>query len=180
MIKITTAPVSEPIEVDYVKTYLHWIDTDDSLDAIISDYIAAAREEIEKQANLSLVSKTYSQWIYPENMQDYEIDLLRPPHHTIDKVVSIAGDGTETELTEGDGYTLEKGKTYRIRFDAVGFHRVDFKSGYGSDYGQDLPALLKIAIAEQVGQWFEGELDVGVLSDNVMAKIGRFSENTLI
>ncbi len=180
MIKITTQPTSEPLEVDYVKSFLHWVDTDASLDAVISDYITAAREEIEKQANLSLASKSYSQWIYPENMEDYSINLLYPPHHSIDTVVRIDEEGTETTLALNSGYSLEKGKGYRITFDRVGFHRVDFKSGYGTDYGQSLPALLKVAIAEQVGQWFEGDVEVGILSDAVMAKVGRFSENSIV
>ena len=53
MIKITTEPTQEPIEVDYVKSVLHWIDTDASTDVVISDYIKAAREEIEKQSSSS-------------------------------------------------------------------------------------------------------------------------------
>ncbi len=180
MIKITTQPAAEPIEVDYVKSILHWIDTDASTDNVISDYITAAREEIEKQANLSLVSKSYSQWIYPENLQDYSINLLYPPHHTIDSVVRIDSEGEETELTLNSGYKLEKGKQYRITFDKVAFHKVDFKAGYGDDYGQTLPALLKVAIAELVGQWFEGDVEVGIISDAVMAKVQQFSMNTLV
>jgi len=180
MIKITTQPTTEPVDVDYVKSILHWIDTDTSTEAVIADYITAAREEIEKRINVSLVSKTYRQWVYPENMQDKSINLAYPPHHEVVEVVRIAEDGDETTLTLNSGYNLEKGKTYRIKFDVYAFHRVDFKAGYGTDYGQTLPVLFKAAIAEQVGQWFEGDVEVGILSDNVMAKINRYSMNNLV
>lgn len=179
MIKITKEPTSEPVTKDYVKKVLHWIDTDTDTDTVIEDYITAAREEIEKQANLSLASKSYSQWIYPENIEGYSINLMYPPHHTIDKVVRIDSDGTETALTLNSGYSLTKGKQYRITFDRVALFRVDFKSGYGDDYGQSLPTLLKVAIAEQVGQWFEGDIEVGILSDAVMAKVQKMSMNIL-
>lgn len=179
MIKITTKPAPEPIEIEFVKAILHWVDTDANLEAVINEYITAAREEIEKQANLSLVPKSYSQWIYPENLQDKAINLMYPPHHSVDKVVRIDSEGNETELMLNSGYNLEKGKQYRITFDRVGFHKVDFMSGYGSDYGQDLPSLLKVAIAEQVGQWFEGDVEVGILSDAVLAKVQRFSMNII-
>ena len=180
MIKVTTEAESEPIEVSYVKSILHWIDTDADFETVMDDYIKAAREEIEKQANLSLVSKSYSQWIYPENLQERSINLMYPPHHTIDKVVRIDEEGTETTLTLNSGYTLEKGKRYRITFRQVGFHRVDFQSGYGTDYGQSLPTLLKVAIAEQVGQWFEGSVEFGIISDAVMAKVQKFSMNMMV
>jgi len=175
MIKVTTEP-TEPIDVDYVKKILHWIDTDTSTETVLADYITAAREAIERQTNLSLVSKSYSQWIYPENLEGYSINLMFPPHHTVDKVVRIE-DGEETELVSG--YSLTKGKQWRITLQEVGFHRVDFKSGYGTDYGQSLPTLLKVAIAEQVGQWFEGDIEVGVISNNVLAKVGKYSMNIL-
>lgn len=180
MIKVTTETISEPLDVDYIKDYLHWIDTDAATDAIITDYISAAREEIEKQANLSLVSKSYSQWVYPENLQKRSIDLMHPPHHTIDEVVRIDGEGNETVLALNNGYNLEKGKRYRVTFSQVGFHRVDFQSGYGTDYGQSLPTLLKVAIAELVGQWYEGSVEFGIISDAVIAKVQKFSMNTLV
>lgn len=180
MIKETTDTTSEPVEVEYVKSVLHWIDTDASIDVVISDYIKAAREEIEKQANISLVPKSYSQWIYPENLEGYSINLMHPPHYKIEKVVRIASDGEETVLTLNSGYKLKKGKQYRITFDSISFHRVDFKAGYGSDYGQNLPTLLKAAIVEQVGQWFDDSVEVGILSDAVLAKVQQFSMNSLI
>src|SRR6056297_2886816 len=105
MIKVTTEPTSEPVDADYIKDYLHWIDTDTATDAIITDYITAAREEIEKQTNISLVSKSYSQWVYPENMDNYSVNLLYPPHHTIDEIVRINSQGTETSLTLNSGYS---------------------------------------------------------------------------
>jgi len=179
MIKITKEPTQEPIEVDYVKSVLHWIDTNASADVVISDYIKAAREEIEKQTNLSLVPKSYSQWVYPENLEGYSLDLMHPPHYLVEKVVRIDSQGNEAELTLNSGYRLEKGKQYRITFDSLSFHRVDFKAGYGSDYGQNLPALLKVAIAEQVGQWFEGDMEFGILSEAVKAKGQQFSMKVL-
>ncbi|MFO8021010.1 MAG: hypothetical protein R6U65_00985 [Perlabentimonas sp.] len=179
MIKITAQPVAEPVSVDFVKDYLHWLDTDAGTENIISYYITAAREEIEKHTNLSLVEKTYSQWVKESNMMDLKIDLFYPPHYEIVKVVKISDSGEETTKTRGSGYTLYEGKRYTIKFDDSGFYRVDFKSGYGDEYGQALPALLKMAIAEQVGNWYEGHTEVGELSKSVIAKVGKYSMNLL-
>lgn len=179
MIKITAQPAAEPISVDYVKEYLHWNDTDSGAEMIIGDYITAAREEIEKHTNLSLVEKSYSQWVKEENMFDGKVNLLYPPHYSIESVVKINDDGTETVKTRGSGYTLFEGKEYIVKFDAIDFYRIDFKAGYGSAYGETLPAILKMAIAEQVGNWYEGNTELGELSDSVLAKVGKYSMNIL-
>jgi len=171
--RITTQPTSEPVDVTFMRNYLHWIDTDSSTEEILKDYIKAARELFEKVLNVSLAEKTYEVSFYPDEIVDGFFELPFFPQSSIKKVSKL-DNGSETEVTDYsfDDYTGQ----IRVKLDSGinGFYKISFEAGY-----VDIPAILKMALCEQVGNWYEGETEMGELSKATLAKIQSYSHNLM-
>jgi len=169
MIQAVSTP-TEPVTADYVKNYLHWNDFTSDMDAILDDYITAAREMIEKSLNASLAEKTYKMWFEWEDLIDGKIRLLYPPHTSITSFKGIDRENNETNLTVGDDYYVYKHFAYEVL--VMSWHsryEIQFESGY-----ENLPKALKMAIVEQVGNWYEGNDEMGELSASVRQKVGAY------
>jgi len=191
---IVSVSGSEPITAEFVKSYLHWDDFTSDMDAILLEYISGARELFEKFLNISLIEKTYRQWFvynyHHYHHHDYyltgdKFELFYPPHYDYNSsnsvlLYEISDDSTETQLTENTDFYIHKYFTWELEIlSGEERFKVDYKAGYGSET-ETLPSILKMAIAEQIGNWYEGETEVGELSRAVVNKIGAYSFNTIV
>jgi uncharacterized phiE125 gp8 family phage protein len=173
MIQVVTSPTSEPLNAQYVKNYLHWDDFTDDMTTILEDYISAARELLEKHLNVSFVKKTYKMWLDRDQLIDSKVTLLYPPHTSVVSVKGMDSEGNLEELSKDEDYYVYEEFAYVLKM--LSWYDkfvVQFKSGYGT-----LPTVLKMAIAEQVGNWYEGEVGLGELSAAVQQKVGAYSHN---
>ncbi len=170
---VTTQPENEPVDVTYIRNYLHWIDTDQSTESILKDYITAARELFEKVLNVSLVEKTYTVSFLPDEIIGGYFELPFFPQKTVNSVHKVF-DGAETEVMD---YTVDNySGQMRLKLDTgiPGFYKVSFDAGYS-----EIPVTLKMALCEQVGNWYEGETEMGELSKATLAKIQSYSLNLM-
>lgn len=170
---VTTQADSEPVDVTYIRNYLHWIDTDQSTESILKDYIKAARELFEKVLNISLVEMTYEVSFFPEEIISGYFELPFFPQKTVKSVHKVY-EGQETEVTDYsvDNYSGQ----IRVKLDPgiPGFYKISFDAGY-----TDVPVPIKMALCEQVGNWYEGETEMGELSKATLAKIQSYSVNLM-
>lgn len=173
-LKVKTPATSLPFSVKYIRDYLHWIDTDVSTEMIIEDYIKTAVELFESVLNTSITAKTYVMSFYTSAMIGRSVELLRPPNTEVVSLSFTDNAGNETEITEYVKH--DQSGVFKLFFDTTPnvLYIVEFKSGY-----TEIPALLKTAIAEQVGNWLEGNTELGELSKSTISKIGAYSYNLL-
>jgi len=171
-LRVKTPATKLAVTVEFVKQYLRWIDTSLETNDIIEEYILAATELFEGVLDVSLVEKTYEMTFSKEEMRVNEITLLRPPHKANSVSVKRVEFGEESTIT--NFYVDDLSGVFNLTILDVtsGFFKVEFQSGY-----DNIPAGLKMALAEQVGNWYEGTTDMGELSKSVMAKIGVYSNN---
>jgi uncharacterized phiE125 gp8 family phage protein len=104
--KVTTQPVTEPVTVAEVKAALNIDFSDD--DALIEDFITAAREYYEANTNLALLTQTVTQVVegFPRPRVNNPLGLIRLFKYPIQSLSSVTyydeDDNVQT-LTVGGG-----------------------------------------------------------------------------
>jgi hypothetical protein len=112
-------------------------------------------------------------WLDRDQLIDSKVTLLYPPHTSVVSVKGMDSEGNLEVLSKDEDYYVYEEFAYVLKM--LSWYDkfvVQFKSGYGT-----LPTVLKMAIAEQVGNWYEGEVGLGELSAAVQQKVGAYSHN---
>src|SRR5690606_17347953 len=154
----TAEPAVEPVALAGMKEHLRV--THDSEDALISDLIKAAREELERSTSQALITQGWR--LALDGWPRSGILRLRPsPIASISAVTVFAEDG-EGVVLPPDAYQLDSSTNVaRLKFKEMPSNgqrlngiEVDFVAGYG-DSAEHVPEALKRAMAILVSHWFE-------------------------
>ena len=92
---LVTAPTVEPVSVSQIRAQCG-IDTGD-FDDSIADWIRAARNMVETDAEIALASSTWA--LYLDCFPYWEIELRKPPVQSLTSIVYLDGDGTSQTLS---------------------------------------------------------------------------------
>ena len=156
---LKTAPATEPLSLADAKLHLAVTTTDD--DALITDYIAAARSMLENQTRRAWITQTLVLTL--PQFATTRIELPRPVLQSVTHVKYYPSDGgAQATLTEDTHYRVDTASTFGAielvygqswpatiaRHDAV---EIEFVAGYGaagSDVPPDLIQALKLALSE--------------------------------
>lgn len=142
---------AEVIDLAYVKEYL--VISTDSFDLLLNDLIKAARIEVEKLAQISIVEKT----IKAEWSEAYEFVNL--PNPKINSVISVK-DGNDIDV-----YHTKKGiEKVRIIGNFPSGLKVEYTTGYGSSTPEDL----KLAIVKKISEDFEYRTGTSLETNNLL------------
>jgi uncharacterized phiE125 gp8 family phage protein len=152
---VVTPPTSEPVTVAEAKAQLHIGASDDSHDGELSAFIAAAREEWERDTQTALINRTI------EHRQPRFEEIIRLtvlPVAEVESVIYTDRDGNEQTMDAEDYYldidelrfpgTLP---TVIDRSDAV---KVRYIAGYGDD-SKFCPEMDRMAIKLSLANRFE-------------------------
>lgn len=156
----STAPASEPVSLSDIKDHCEYDDSDK--DSWFLNAIATAREMVETDSELSLMSQTWK--LYLDRWPADYIELRRPPITAVSSIeyVDAAGD---TQTWASANYSTDlvgfPGRVFRgygkswptLRATEPNTVTVTFTAGYS---GQNaVPQLAKHAIRLLVGHWFD-------------------------
>jgi uncharacterized phiE125 gp8 family phage protein len=154
-----TAPAVEPVALAEVKAHLRV--TSASEDALISNLIASAREEVEAATGIALITQNWR--LYLDAWPDCAIvRLQKHPVQLVSRVTVYDAQGVPTviipSVTNLDRASrparFAKPDTAATPGKAMNGIEIDFRAGYG-DTGVDVPDGLKRAILLLVSFWFE-------------------------
>jgi uncharacterized phiE125 gp8 family phage protein len=162
-IKISTAPAIEPVTVTELKTYMRLDGS--AYDAMLSGYITAAREAVEKHTGRTFISTVYE--LYMDSFPAYGgcIELIRPPVQSIASIhYNQASDGVLTLLAPSKYMTDVVSQRPRIQpaygeswpsaRDMINAVKVTYTGGYGASAAA-VPETLKICIKALASDLFE-------------------------
>ncbi|MGN6583714.1 MAG: head-tail connector protein [Rhizobiaceae bacterium] len=166
----TVAPAVEPVSLDEAKTHLRI--SHDSEDDLIAGLIRAARDEVEAQTGLALITQSWrlTRDCWPRGGR---IALFRNP---VSQILSV------TTYDDSGAASVIDPSTYQVDTDArparlllgtspgalrvMNGLEVDFTAGYG-DTADAVPDRLKRAILLLVAHWYEFRADYGVADQPV-------------
>jgi uncharacterized phiE125 gp8 family phage protein len=160
-VKRVVEPAIEPVSLEELRLHLR-LDTED-IDTLLSLYISAARDVIERYVRRQLLTASFELWC-PSFAQ--KITLPYPPLQSVDTIIYLDLTGAETVLnattyvvntiaTPGE-MTLALNATIpstQLTFgsDAV---RIFYTAGYGAK-ASDVPAPLRAAVLLCAADLFE-------------------------
>ena len=151
-------PALEPVTVADARAWLRISHT--SEDTLIADLISAARQNVEHQTGLSLITQqwrmTLDQW--PE---DDVIELPRGPVTGVISVVVYAANGAPSTVPPADYLLDMRSDPARLMFEKraspgrrMNGIEIDFSAGFGAT-GTNVPDMLNRAILLLVAHWYE-------------------------
>lgn len=169
-LRLVTAPAAEPVDVDVMKEHSR-IDIGED-DALLSGYIAAAREEVEAELKRALITQTWDLWL--DGWPSFPLEL---PLGKLQSVTSITyyDEADASAVYSSSNYQVSAGDPGRIALktsatlpsttlrplDSV---VIRFVCGYGSN-AANVPDSIRAAIQLRAGLLYENreELTVGVV-----------------
>ena len=169
--KATAGPSVEPFLLADAKLHLKVLTTNE--DALITDMITAAREEVEKYCNISLVEQTIEESFpcFPvaENYNMLSsLWLSVSPLISIDSISYIDTDGVSQPLAttvydlddkqKPGKVTLKFNQTWPATAKIENAVTVTYKAGFGAT-AADVPQSIKQAMLLMLGNWFEKRED---------------------
>jgi uncharacterized phiE125 gp8 family phage protein len=97
---LVVAPTAEPLTLDQVKLRAgqDWV-AGDPRDALVSEYLAAARVRVERDTELALLTQTRDAFAQGTNITVVQLPGLCLPVQSVIAVSTVAPDGTLTPLT---------------------------------------------------------------------------------
>lgn len=159
-LKLVTAPTSEPVSVEDLKTHAV-IDTS-SDDDLLADMIGIAREQVEEETGRALMTQT---WALTLDRFPPIIYAPKPPLSSVSSITYVDTAG-ETQTWSSDEYLVDASShhkpgrittAYGYSYPSVrsqpGAVTVTFIAGYGA--AGDVPKQLKQAIMLLVGAMYE-------------------------
>lgn len=176
---LVTGPTVEPVSVRDMRTHLRLDDADTSEDSYIFQLIAEARETVERQINVALVSQSWKLTVdhWPgkrepwwDGVRDGSINMLHTgyawlvlpvfPLLSVDGVNVYNEAGTATAVTVSSVFDIDKaqepgrmalksGQTWPVALRPTNAIEVTFTAGYGTA-ASDVPASFKTAIRQLV------------------------------
>jgi len=154
---LITPPAVEPVTLADARAFLKISSM--SEDAVIEQLLRTAREVVEAQTGLSLISQTWRLHLdrWPRSGR---IALFRYPVREIVAVTAYAPDGTPVEIGPGERH-LHKGSrpqrlylSQRAGSSSLGGLEIDFVAGFG-ETGAEVPDALKHAILTLTAHLYE-------------------------
>lgn len=158
-------PTVEPVSLERIYQHLHLDPTTGSPpthpeDALLSDYITAARELIEDETGLALITQT---WALTLDLFPIEIELPILPVRSIESVTYVDGNGDEQALAD-DQYFLDNkrkpawlltasGVSWPTTLSTADAVTVTMIAGFG-DTADSVPKKLRHAIMLIVGDFY--------------------------
>jgi uncharacterized phiE125 gp8 family phage protein len=165
-VRVKTDLSTEPVTSAEAKLFAKIPGTTE--DSLVTIFISAARQALEKYTASSFAEKTlHATWI--KLPDDNELELPYGPVIAVSKVYKIDEEGTETELTLNTDYHIYGDQDIIVKIESfwsTGIQldysiRVEYTAGYGHANTETLPAPLKEAIMKQVATDYEFREDVG-------------------
>ena len=116
-IKVTSDISTEPVLLAAAKNHMKAsYGTDTTEDALINSMITAARELIEKEADITMAQKTLEIFFHGDEIRGKRVKLPAGPHGTITSVARIDDNGDSTTLTENTDYYEHGNQFKELRF----------------------------------------------------------------
>jgi uncharacterized phiE125 gp8 family phage protein len=192
-----TAPASEPITPNDVKTQLELDTSDTSFDSQLELYISAAREQAEAVTGLALITQTWKLTLdhWPNAGEPWwdgvrqgaitdlyssgrpsDIILPRYPLQSVDSVtadgdsVTVADTFIEDTQQEPGRLVIKRGATWPVVLDNANGIGIEYTAGYG-DNAEDVPATIRLALTQMAAHMFEHRGD-GCTSEDAYRKSG--------
>jgi uncharacterized phiE125 gp8 family phage protein len=158
-VSVATLPAVEPVGLVEAKLHLR-VDIDDD-DSLITSLISAARESVEKQGSLTLISTGL---VARTKAFASEMLLPRPPLISVDALKYVDADGVLQTL-DANEYQVSNGshpgriwRAYGASWPATRDQpqavQVEYTAGFG-DAAEDVPAALRQAMLLLIGAWYE-------------------------
>lgn len=153
------APLSEPVTLEYAKTFLR-VDTDDD-DILITDFIRAARLRIEQMIGGSLITR--ARRYITSRVSGRGVFVA---HHPVTEITALrlsGPDGTTVIPLEAarinlrcqpPAITLKNRASFRGYDSQADSLEIDFIAGYG-DAPEDVPMPLRQAVLLLLAQSYE-------------------------
>lgn len=154
---LTTPPAAEPLTLAEVKAHLRLDGADE--DALLASLIRTAREHLERETGLCLISQTWRLHLdrWPK---DGIIRISKSPVQSVETVTVYEADGTAVDILLQDHLLDGGGRPARLWLrnppepgQAVNGIEIDFSAGYG-EAGTDVPDTLKRAMSIHIGHMF--------------------------
>lgn len=173
-LKEYSAPAIEPITVTEAKAYLRVVVADD--DALIGAQITAARQKVEADTRLSLITRTMDQTIDRFPCGAEPLHIFAAPLLTVTSVTSYASDDTSSTFASSNYFLdlsripgricLKQSCTWPTGLRSRVAGVVRFTAGYGPA-ATDCPSALLVAMRLLIGHWYKTHgADNGPLADD--------------
>lgn len=158
-LKLTTAPLSEPVTLAQAKLHLKVDGTDD--DDLITALIKAARQIAERETKRALITQ---QWEMIMDSAPEEFEIPKPPLIRVLQIKTIDTDGVEAVVsTSRYNVDCSRDSPGRVKL-ATGYvwptHRdfasfiVTFDGGYG-DKPENIPEPLRQGVLQVIGHLYD-------------------------
>lgn len=175
-LRVTTAPVSEPITLTEAKAHCR-VDTTDE-DDLLTAYLVTAREKVESDTERALMPQTITLRLdaFPK-----WIELRRCPVSSGTVVITYVDTAGDTQTLSSTNYIVDQhGEPGRIT-PAVGYAwpstalqinavTVVFSAGYAS--AELVPAAAKHAMKLLIGHWYRNREAVGQVGSDIEMAYG--------
>ncbi len=158
----TRPPVGEPVTVAEVKAHLRLSHASD--DAQIGALVAAARETVEREAQVAMIERGYRLVLDALPMSG----RTTLPVHPVTQVTAVTmydGDGNPSVYPLAglvlDGFAVPPRLVFRqapIPGRCVNGIEIDFDAGFGES-GTDVPNMLRRAVILLAAHWYEFRAD---------------------
>lgn len=180
MLKLFTAPSVEPVDLDTAKLHVRQDSTAD--DALITALIVAARQHVEQDCNLALITQVWDLYLdyFPGNNPAWDpynwdpraldIEIPLSPIQTVDSVTSYNDAGAPTVFASSNYFADTVSAPPRIALSAassgwptdlrpINGAVIRFTAGYGAAAAA-VPAPLKQAMLLLIAHWYENREQV--------------------
>jgi uncharacterized phiE125 gp8 family phage protein len=162
-VKVTTPPTSEPVSLDFIKTYLKVDGTTE--DALITVLITAARQVAERYCQIALLPQTITE-TFPR-FYSYGLRPTISPLISVEDITYLDLEG-ETETLSTDIYGVDNSvyppHIFRIPYNdfpqtyaVPNAVTVEYIAGFAD--ADAVPNQIKMAIALMVTEWYDNRSD---------------------
>jgi uncharacterized phiE125 gp8 family phage protein len=156
-IRIVTPPQSEPVTIQEAKAQLSIAASDDAHDLELSSFIAAAREEWERDTSTALINRTIE-----HRLPSFEnvVKLTVRPAVSIESIKYIDNNGDEQTLDAANYYLDEDEVRFVSSFTKPSLEdrseavKIRYIAGYGED-SKFCPEMDRMAIKLSLANRFE-------------------------
>jgi uncharacterized phiE125 gp8 family phage protein len=190
-LKLITAPSAEPVALSDAKAQCFIDPSDTSRDAVLTGYIAAARQLVENETGLALMPQTWELQLpyFPLPCRNDYYGIIRVPKLPFQSVVSM----TYTD-TNGNAQTLTENTDFEVHFDQTSrscvlppynkfwpttrYYPGSVKFRYVAGYADaaSVPQAIKQAILLIVGSFNEnreGDVILSAIPNNIIFGVDR-------
>lgn len=147
-------------------------------DDLITALIVGARVAAEQYCNRTFCTKTLEVWT-DEIGRDTQLELPYPPHQSIEEVMSLDVEESETELILNKGY-FKKGLTdFILTIQSAGQIKVQYKAGYLTSGAFQCPVEIVNCMKTIIANNFEFREDfieggIALISQDVKTRLNPF------